>query len=247
MKKLKHLSLFSGAGGELLASHYLLGWETIGYVEWIEYRQRAIAARISERLLHPAPIFSDIDTFISEGFAHSYKGMVDILTAGFPCQGWSAIGKHENENDERNKWPQTLEAIRIIQPRQIMLENSPRLMSTGYVLQIIQDLSALNYVGRATRISGLHAGAHSKRERMWIKAELSHPTEERLQGGHDKIAEWEAATRSIQGLGKDQIRLDLPVPGAFRIDHGHPRRVDRTQAIGDMQIPRVAALAWEIL
>lgn len=244
---MNHLSLFSGAGGELLASHYLLNWRTIGYVEWVEYRQQVLRTRIEEGLLHEAPIFGNIDTFISEGFAASYTGLVDVITAGFPCQGWSNIGKQAGEEDDRNKWPQTRETIDIVRPRFVLLENSPNIMSKGFIFQIIEDLAALGYVGRASRISGLHTGAHSKRERMWVKAERADSVSSRLQGGHEITEEWEAKTRSISSLGKNQIRLDLPDPRAFRADNGNPARVDRTKAIGDMQIPSVAAAAWNIL
>lgn len=244
---MNHLSLFTGSGGELLASTHLLGWRTVGYVEWEDYRQRTIAARIQDGLLHEAPIYGNIDTFISEGFAAAYSGMVDVITAGFPCQGWSAIGKHEGESDERNKWPQTREAIRIIRPGSVLLENSPNIMSKGFIFQIIEDLSALGYVGRGTRISGLHVGAHSKRERAWIKAELSDTAKGRLQGWDNIIAGWEAQAGSVPPLGKDIVRLDLPDPGSFRVNNDDPSRVDRTKAIGDMQVPRMAATAWRIL
>lgn len=244
---MNHLSLFTGAGGELLASHYLLNWRTVGYVEWVEYRQQVLRNRIEEGLLHEAPIFGNIDTFISEGFAASYQGVVDVITAGFPCQGWSNIGKQAGEDDERNKWPQTREAIAIIKPGFVQLENSPNIMSKGFIFQIIEDLAALGYVGRATRISGLHAGAHSKRERAWIKAERSDSVSSRLQGRHNIIEEWETKTRSISSLGKNKVRLDLPCPESFRVDHGDSRRVDRTKAVGDMQIPAVAETAWNIL
>ena len=244
---MRHLSLFSGAGGELLASHHLLGWTTVGYVEWVDYRQQVLQARIKDGLLNDAPIFCDIDAFIAEGFASSYTGMVDVITAGFPCQGWSAIGKQAGESDPRNKWPQTRDVIEIVRPGYVMLENSPRIMSTGFVFQIIEDLSALGYVGRATRISGLHAGAYSKRERTWIKAELPDASGERLQGRDDCIERWEAKTRSIQGLGKDLIRMDLPDPESFGADYRNPGAMDRLKAVGDMQIPAVAATAWQIL
>ena len=244
---MKHLSLFTGAGGELLASHHLLGWESVGYVEWSDYRQQVLAARISEGLLCEAPIFGDIDTFISEGFAASYTGLVDVITAGFPCQGWSAIGKQEGEGDHRNRWPQTRRAIDIVRPRFVMLENSPRIMSKGFIFQIIQDLSALGYVGRATRLSGLHVGAHSQRERAWVKAELSDPVGQRLQRGDDCLTGWEAKNLAIQGLGEAELRVDLPSPRSFRVDHRNPARVDRTKAVGDMQIPAVAATAFTIL
>ena len=244
---MRHLSLFSGGGGELLASNHILGWDTVGYVEWVDYRQQIIKARIKDGYLHEAPIFGDIDTFISEGYAGSYKGMVDVITAGFPCQGWSAIGKHAGESDKRNKWPQTLEAIRIIRPRYVQLENSTNIISKGFIGRIIKDLSALGYVGQYTRLSGLHVGAYSKRERAWVKAELSDSIGIGLQRRDNFIKGWEAKNGSVQALGKDIVRMDLPDPGAFRANHWNPRRVDRTKTIGDMQIPSVAAAAWKLL
>lgn len=74
---MRELSLFSGAGGGLLASKHLLGWTTVGYVEIEEYPQKVVAQRIKDGLLDAAPIFGDIKRFISEGYAESYKGMVD--------------------------------------------------------------------------------------------------------------------------------------------------------------------------
>lgn len=245
--RLSHLSLFSGAGGELLASKHLLNWRTVGYVEWTDYRQRVIQCRIDDGLLDLAPIFGDIETFIGDGYAESYSGVVDVLTAGFPCQGWSSIGKHAGEDDERNRWPETRRVIELVRPRFVQLENSPNIISKGFIFRIIEDLASLGYVGRASRISGLHVGAHSKRERAWVKAELSNSVNDRLQGRHDFFKERQAKARSVQGLCKDKVRLDLPDPRTFRADYRDPNRVDRTQAVGDMQIPAVAEFAWKVL
>lgn len=244
---MNHLSLFSGAGGELLASTHLLKWRTVGYVEWVEYRQQVIAARTLEGLLHCAPIFSDIDAFISEGFAASYTGLVDVITAGFPCQGWSASGKHGGENDPRNKWPQTREVIEIVKPTHVLLENSPNIISKGFIGRIIKDLADLGYVGRYTILSGLHVGAPSQRKRAWIKATLSDAAGGRLQGWDDSAAQRETQARSIPSLGENFVRMDLPDAGAFGVDNDGSARVDRTKAVGDMQIPAVAALAWQLL
>ena len=85
---MKELSLFSGAGGGLLGTK-LLGWKTVGYVEWNEFCQKILSERIKEGILDEAPIFNDIKLFNSEGYASSYKGMVDVVTGGFPCQPFS--------------------------------------------------------------------------------------------------------------------------------------------------------------
>ena len=81
--RLRELSLFTGIGGGVLGSR-LLGWETVGYVEWNEYCQRVIKSRIADGLLDDAPIFGDIRSFIAEGHAEAYAGVVDVISGGFP-------------------------------------------------------------------------------------------------------------------------------------------------------------------
>ena len=103
---MNELSLFTGAGGGLLGTK-LLGFRHIGYVEWDNYCQRIIAQRIIDGLLDNAPIFGDIRAFIGDGYAEAYQGMVDIITAGFPCQPFSVAGKRKGADDNRNMWPAT--------------------------------------------------------------------------------------------------------------------------------------------
>src|SRR3990167_11417581 len=98
---MRELSLFSGAGGGLLGSK-LLGWNCVGYVESNEYCQKVLRQRIADGFLDAAPIFGDIRKFISEGYAASYQGMVDVVTAGFPCQPFSISGKGFGKDDHRN-------------------------------------------------------------------------------------------------------------------------------------------------
>jgi len=136
----KELSLFSGAGGGLLGSK-LLGWKHYGYVELNEYCQRVIRQRVEDGILDDAPIFGDIRAFISEGYADAYKGMVDVVTAGFPCQPFSVAGKKAGEDDERNMWPATIDVIRRVQPRFAYLENVPGLLAHPYARRIFGDLA----------------------------------------------------------------------------------------------------------
>jgi site-specific DNA-cytosine methylase len=72
------LSLFSGAGGGLLAEKYLLNWRSIGYVENNVYCQKVIAQRIEEGFLELAPLWGDIDEFIESGAVDQYKGLTDV-------------------------------------------------------------------------------------------------------------------------------------------------------------------------
>ena len=189
---MKELSLFSGAGGGVLGTQ-LLGWETIGYVEYNEYCQRVIRQRIEDGCLDNAPIFSDVNTFISEGYADAYKGMVGVISAGFPCQPFSVAGKRGAEDDPRNCWPQTLDIIRRVRPRYCLLENVGGLLSRKhrYFETILKDLAESGYDARWKVISAAEVGAPHKRDRLWIVAfnsnNLSMGREERPGEGVQSI------------------------------------------------------------
>ena len=165
---MRELSLFSGAGGGVWGSK-LLGFTTVGYVESDEYCQKVIAKRIEEGHFSLAPIFSDVRTFISEGYARSYQGMVDVITAGFPCTPFSVAGKRKGNMDERNLWPETLRVIRAVQPQWVLLENAPGLLARhGYFGTILRDVAQSGYNARWLRLSAADAGAPHLRERIWI-------------------------------------------------------------------------------
>ena len=167
---MKELSLFSGAGGGLLGTHHLLGWECVGYVEWNEYCQRVIAQRIEDGYLSRAPIFTDVREFVQSGAAREYRGFADVVTAGFPCQPFSVAGKQAGEDDPRNMWPATLDIIRVVRPRYAFLENVPGLLATGYFSRILGDLAESGYDCRWRILSAAEMGAPHKRDRLWIVA-----------------------------------------------------------------------------
>ncbi len=163
---MNHLSLFTGAGGGELGA-LLLGWRTIGYVEWDDYCQRVLAQRIKDGILHDAPIFSDIKTFNSGGYAASYQGLVDVISGGFPCQPFSVAGKQAGADDERNMWPDTAKSIRLVRPRYVLLENVPGIRN--YLPVVISDLRRLGYtVRRPLRLGADDVGAPHRRKRVWI-------------------------------------------------------------------------------
>ena len=189
---MRELSLFSGAGGGVLGTR-LLGWETVGYVEQNPYCQTILSARIKDGTLHEGPVFSDINAFISEGYADAYKGMVDVITAGFPCQPFSVAGSGKASSDPRNCWPQTIEVIRKVKPRFCLLENVPGLLSRKhrYFETILKDLAKSGYDARWKVISASEVGAPHKRARLWIVAfnsnNLSMGREERTGEGIQSI------------------------------------------------------------
>jgi DNA (cytosine-5)-methyltransferase 1 len=176
---MNELSLFSGSGGGLLGTKSL-GFNHVGYVEWDGYCQQVIAQRIKDGLLDEAPIFSDVKAFASEGYASQYKGVVDVITAGFPCQPFSVAGKREASNDERNMWPATMEIIKAIRPQFCLLENVPGLLSATvddsagrsihYFGEILRDLAQSGYDARWCLLGADDVGARHRRKRLWILA-----------------------------------------------------------------------------
>lgn len=249
---MKELSLFSGAGGGLLGTK-LLGWETIGYVEFNDYCQRVLKQRIIDGIFEKAPIFSDIRTFISEGYAESYKGMVDVITAGFPCQPFSVAGKGKAEKDERNMWPETIRIVRLLRPKYCFFENVPGLLTSGYFGRIITDLHESGYNAKWCTLGADNVGAQHERKRLWIKCSNT------MQSGLPKNEEnpngkkWNAIL--YKSRTSCNISRDLPIKwkdgernhGDIREGNGIPHWMDRISAIGNAQMAQVVQAAWEIL
>lgn len=237
---MRELSLFTGAGGGLLGT-MLLGWEPIGYVEWDEYCQRVIAARVRDGYLPAAPIFGDIREFIKSGAAAEYRGVADVVTAGFPCQPFSVAGKQRGADDERNMWPATAEVIRHVQPQSVLLENVPGLVSCGYLGTIVGDLAAMGYVGRWGVLSACAEGAPHTRERLFIVAHRD--------GAGLQKRQVNTGMASRQDAGQEREAASVHAwwasePGFCRLDDGTPNRVGRIRAAGNSQVPAVVRRAW---
>ena len=241
---MRELSLFSGAGGGLLASRFFLNWTTVGYVEIDDYCQRVIAQRIKDGFLDDAPIFGDIRAFINQGYAARYRGMVDVITAGFPCQPFSVAGKRQAEADDRNQWPNVVKCLCMVRPRYVFLENVPGLLNTEYIWTIAEDLSKAGYDFRWTTLRASDIGGPFKGDRAFFVASS--------YGRHGKarmgtLKNW---TKQIQSeAGRDVLRnqwiqtIERNAGGYNGLAH----YMERGRAIGNGQVPRMVANAWEIL
>ena len=254
---MNHLSLFTGGGGTEWGA-LLLNWNCLGYVEWDDYCVKVIEQRIKDGFFSDAPIFHcDIKEWIRLGYARSYQGLVDVLTAGFPCQPFSVAGKQAGESDPRNLWPETLECIRIIRPRFAFLENVPGLLAQPYIRAIFGDLAESGYDCRWKVISAAEVGAPIMRDRLWIVAfapsERFFPFFSKNNGkkgtGRDS-AEWgsyrKSSTMGPEGLALCNEKWSDAPPPLGMVD-GVADSSDRLKAIGNGQVPQCMATAWNIL
>ena len=236
---LNELSLFSGYSGMTLGLR-LAGLEvrTVGYCEIEPYCQELLRRRIRDGFLDWAPIITNINGADFRPMA----GLVDIITAGFPCQPHSKAGRRLGKEDKRNLWPDTLRVIRDVGPRYVLLENVQGLADGAdpYAAEIIGQLSEVGM----DAVWGLHsaakAGAPHRRERWWC---LAYSTGKRLQGLWPS-GEQESPTyvRSLIPLCRSQNFFWWQTePELGRVADGVADRVDRIKVLGNGVVPAVVA------
>jgi len=162
---MNELALFTGAGGGLLGGK-LLGWNCICAVEKEPYCREVLLRRQRDGVLPLFPIWDDIRTFDGR----PWRGKVDIVTAGFPCQPFSSAGQRKGKDDDRNLWPETMRVVREVEPALALLENVPNLLSYDYFGQILGDLAEAGFDARWDVVSAVECGAPHLRRRLWILA-----------------------------------------------------------------------------
>jgi DNA-cytosine methyltransferase len=170
-KTITHLSLCSGYEGIGLGLRRVLpNLREIAYVEIEAFAIANLVAKMEAQHLDPAPIFTDLKTFPYEQF----RGKVDILSGGFPCQPFSAAGQRKATDDPRHLFPFIADGIQKCQPRIVFLENVQGILSckTGDgepVLQyVLRELEQMGYRATAGIFSAEEVGAPHQRKRVFI-------------------------------------------------------------------------------
>ena len=247
---LRELALFAGAGGGILAGK-LLGWRTVCAVEREPYAASVLAARQNDGILEAFPIWDDVCTFDGK----PWNGIVGVVSGGFPCQDLSAAGKGAGLDGARSGlWSEMARIVREVRPEFVYVENSPRLVDNGLDI-VLRDLAEMGFDAEWGVLSAGDTGAPHVRERVWI---LAHNDSQRLQasrqGRDGNDASKGKRTNSPEYLysaslsGGSKIKYAWPCePGMGRVADGMAFRVDRLKALGNGQVPRVAATAFDIL
>ncbi len=253
---MRELALFAGAGGGILGG-LLLGWRTVCAVEIDPYCRSVLLARQRDRILAPFPIWDDVRTFDGK----PWRGRVDVVSGGFPCQDISAAGKGAGITGERSGlWLEMARIIREVRPRFAFVENSPMLTSRGLGV-VLGDLAAMGYDARWGVIGARDAGSPHRRDRIWILADSD-------ENGR-RACEYDASQRrfddhgspreNAQTFGRWTHGFDGTVPpdyfdrrfpsdgGSIRGLDGMAEWVDRVKGIGNGQCSPVVRLAWETL
>jgi DNA (cytosine-5)-methyltransferase 1 len=261
---MNELALFAGAGGGILGGK-LLGWRTVCAVEWEPYAASVLAARQNDGFLETFPIWDDVQTFDGK----SWRGIVDVISGGFPCQDISAAGRGAGIDGERSgMWREMARIIHEVRPRFAFVENSPMLTSRG-LGTVLGDLAEMGFDAKWGVLGAADVGANHQRDRIWIVAkwrgQLPHSQHNRIrrwEQQQESLEKKEMADSSSQDVERQRsiaVRVKSEFgnigdaswwqsePNVGRVANGVASRVDRLKAIGNGQVPLCAATAWEIL
>ncbi len=160
------MSLCSGVGGiELGFKLAVPSSRAICYIENEAFACGILKARMQDKILDQAPIWTDLRTFDGK----PWRGKVDCLTGGYPCQPFSVAGKKLGEKDPRHLWPEIKRLISEIEPPICFFENVGGHLRLGFE-QVANDLSELGYKVKAGLFTAQEVGAPHKRERLFILA-----------------------------------------------------------------------------
>ena len=186
-----HGSLFSGIGGfDLVASW--LGWENIFQCEKDEFCQRVLKYHFPNTELYGDITKTDF---------RKYRGQIDVLSGGFPCQPFSVAGNRKGKDDDRYLWPEMLRVINEVRPTWVVGENVGGIVSMvqpgdetpmegqaslfetdnketireqEYVIETIcRNLESIGYSVQPVVIPACAVGAPHRRDRVWFIAQDS--------------------------------------------------------------------------
>jgi DNA (cytosine-5)-methyltransferase 1 len=238
------LALFAGAGGGILGGH-LLGWRTVCAVEIAPFAAGILCARQNDGLLSVFPVWDDVCTFDGR----PWRGRVDVISGGFPCQDISNAGKGAGITGERSGlWTQFARIIREVEPAFAFVENSLMLASRGLDV-VLADLAEMGFDAEWCVLGADAVGAQHHRERIWILAShpgrqhgVCPPTPGRCDSPNDlwQHGEFNDAVAACPAWPRGQ-------PAAGVMADGLAPWVDEFRAIGNGQVPAVAARAWNLL
>lgn len=138
------IDLFAGVGG------LSLGFEQQGFQVVLanEYDESIAAAYVVN---HPSTkmIVGDITSLNLEETFGGYRGKVDVVIGGPPCQGFSQKGQRKTIHDERNfLFKYYVSVVEMVRPRYFVMENVPNLLTAenGFFRKEIENLfNAMGY------------------------------------------------------------------------------------------------------
>jgi DNA (cytosine-5)-methyltransferase 1 len=210
------LALCSGiAGLELGINRALAGdLRSVCFVERDSYAASTLVARMEDSALDRAPVFDDLKSF--DGTA--WRGTVDLISAGYPCQPFSQAGARKGADDPRHLWPEVARIICEVGPRYICLENVRGHLSLGFD-RVLGELADLGFDAEWEIVAASEVGAPHRRQRLFV---LAYATNDNG---------WSGECREEEGIGQAELGRGRPASGGAELaDAGSARSQRRRYA-----------------
>ena len=232
---LNHVSLCAGYGGiDLGLRRAIPSLRTVAFAEIEGFACANLVAKMEAGLLDSAPIWTDLKTFPYAKF----RGLVDILSGGYPCQPFSAAGQRRGKDDPRHLWPWIADGIAAMRPAVCFFENVEGHISLG-LSDVIEDLAGMGYRTTWGIFSAAEVGAPHQRKRVFI---LANRIGARLEGLAGNV---QGAKRESDGSGRSVAASSLSLqswpsrPGQPQFDWEPPRVVanPRSQELNRLSQP----------
>lgn len=257
------LSVCSGYGGLDLGVDLALGGaaRVVCGVEREAACCAVLAKAMDAGFVRAFPVWSDLRTFDGR----PWRGVVDCITGGYPCQPFSSAGNRRGSNDPRNLWPEVARVIAEVEPGIVFFENVVGHLTLGFPL-VRRELEGMGYRVAAGLFTAAEVGASHRRERLFILG----VADDHVRGRKELQTPFREDRTERDGAGlasdaKERVPLFAPGPASpdwqriladrphlapatqpdiRRVDDGRPARVDRLRMLGNGVVPLVAAHAF---
>jgi len=259
------LSICAGYGGIGLGLGIAVpAARTVCFVEREAAACEVLASRMQDKSLDRAPIWTDLTTFDGK----PWRGAVDIISAGIPCQPWSVGGKQAGLEDERHLGEELVRVVGEVGPNYVFVENV-----SGFVRQGAPDLlgrlASLGFDAEWGLFSASGVGATHRRQRFFLLAYSSscrwRDFQQREPEGREANGVRDQGQAAAADDGAAMVHTPFPpgpngdwsgIPEEYHpaiesqvrgVVDGTPGRVDQLRMLGNGVVPLVAAHAFRSL
>lgn len=235
---------------------------TVCYVEGEAYAAAVLVSQMEKGRLHPAPVWSDLRTFDGK----PWRGKVDLISAGFPCQPFSAAGKQLGTEDPRHLWPHVARIIGEVGPSIIILENVPGVIDHAGAI-VAGDLAEMGFDSSWGIVRASDAAAPHRRSRWFCVAILSNANGSSKSDGSFNDGKGRIFREPMADTGRESSQIQASrgfstesflerarrqrqigskpwqvEPDVGRVVDGVAHWVDRLRLLGNGVVPQQAAL-----
>lgn len=201
------ISLCAGGGGLDLGLELAIpSARAVCYVEREAFGIARLVEAMQQGHLAEAPVWTDVSTFRGR----AWRGLVDGVIGGIPCQPHSYAGRRKGADDERDLWPDTRRIVNECRPWFVLIENVAGMLvgpegQTAGAARVRRDLAAMSFRSEIVLVRASEVRASHERARVFVLALADDQSFRWREGkrGAD-IRKWQRAT---SGDGRSGVGL----------------------------------------